>query len=84
MFVIDINAVIYYNSNTGVIFMLSQKISRLMELVGAENSDIAINADFDQSNVSRLRSGARIPEKRSTSINKFANGLIIFSKQIGK
>lgn len=64
--------------------MLSQKISRLMELVGAKNSDIAINADFDQSNISRLRSGARIPEKRSTSINKFANGLIIFSKQIGK
>lgn len=64
--------------------MLSQKISRLMELLGAENSDIAINADFDQSNVSRLRSGARTPEKTSTSINKFANGLIIFSNQIGK
>lgn len=64
--------------------MLSEKISLLMKRLDADSGDIAQIAGFDRSNVSRLRSGARVPSRNGSSIRRFANAVVIFSEQSGE
>lgn len=64
--------------------MLSERITLVMSVLNAENADIAQIAGFDQSNVSRMRSGARVPPKNGTSIGKFMDAAIDLALKTGK
>ena len=56
--------------------MLSERISLVMNVINADNTVIAEIAGFDQSNVSRMRSGARTPVKSGTSIRRFVDAVL--------
>ena len=64
--------------------MLNNRINYLMEVLNADNVDIAQLSGFDQSNVSRMRSGARAPARIGKSINRFLDGVLKFAENTGK
>ena len=64
--------------------MLSERITLLMSVINAENADIAELAGFDRSNISRLRSGARVPLKTGSSMGRFVDAVMGFALSKGK
>ena len=59
--------------------MFSEKINTLMTLTGASAADLAALAGFDRSNISRLRSGKRVPLPDSSTVAKLIEGIYLFS-----
>ena len=59
--------------------MFSEKINTLMTLTGASAADLAALAGFDRSNISRLRSGKRVPSPDSSTVAKLIEGIYLFS-----
>ena len=55
--------------------MLSDRITTLFELLSCSNTDIARYADCSPSNISRLKSGSRMPAPDSRTITKLAEGI---------
>ena len=59
--------------------MFSEKLTTLMSLIGASATDLAALAGFDRTNISRLRSGKRIPGPDSSTAAKLINGIYLFA-----
>ena len=55
--------------------MFSEKLDLLLIRLGITNRELAALAGFDQSNVSRLRRGARIPLPDSSTVRKLVHAL---------
>lgn len=55
--------------------MFSEKLDLLLIRLGITNRELAALAGFDQSNVSRLRRGSRIPAPGSTTAGKLVHAL---------
>ena len=64
--------------------MIAEKTDLIIKAMGFDIVRIANAAGFDRSIVSRIRNGARIPKKNSSSIEKFARGVIICAEREGK
>ncbi|MEA4833148.1 MAG: helix-turn-helix transcriptional regulator [Oscillospiraceae bacterium] len=59
--------------------MFSEKINILITRLLATNADIAKYAGFSASNISRFRTGARIPKPGSTPVRKFIEGVYTYA-----
>lgn len=55
--------------------MLSERIATLYALLQCSNTDIARYASCSSGNISRLKSGCRVPKPQSRTIALFANGV---------
>ena len=55
--------------------MLSERIGALFALLGCGNTDIARFAGCTPSNISRLKSGARVPKPGSRTVRRLAEGV---------
>ena len=55
--------------------MLSERIATLYALLQCSNTDIARYASCSSGNISRLKSGCRVPKPQSRTISLFANGV---------
>ena len=64
--------------------MLSDRITLLMSSINAETADIAELAGFDRSNISRMKSGARVPKKNGRCMDRFVEAMIDFAENCGK
>ena len=56
--------------------MFCERLNRLMNDINAGNGDIAEIAGFDRSNVSRLRSGSRVPRKGGASVGRLSQAIV--------
>ncbi len=59
--------------------MLSDRITTLYALLQCNNTDIARYAHCSSGNISRLKSGYRVPKPRSHTIALFANGVYSYA-----
>ena len=59
--------------------MLSEKLNELLEKIGATGAEIANKVGFDRTNISRIKSGKRIPHPDSVTADKLINGIYLFS-----
>lgn len=64
--------------------MLTEKVDIIIKALGLDVGSIANAAGFDRSIVSRIKSGARVPKRDSTSIAKFVRGVEICAENSGK
>ncbi|MBQ8962099.1 MAG: helix-turn-helix transcriptional regulator [Ruminococcus sp.] len=64
--------------------MLCDRLDLIMREINAENADIAEIAGFDRSNVSRMRSGARVPLKNGSCMARTAGAVITCAAASGK
>lgn len=64
--------------------MLSEKISYLLKLTGANNRKIGEYAGLSDSAISKLRTGVQTPFRDSVTIRKFAAAVIAFAEDNGK
>lgn len=55
--------------------MFSEKLNQLMAALKTNNSELARYAGFDRTNISRMRSGARVPKPGGVSAQKLMRGL---------
>ncbi|MBR1693686.1 MAG: hypothetical protein IJ711_13085 [Lachnospiraceae bacterium] len=62
----------------------AKKVEYLLDTLGASANDIAQYAGCDRSNISRLKSGARIPRPASPTVSKFLSGIYAFAKDQNK
>ena len=61
--------------------MLSQRLDTLIRELGTNNSEIAACAGFDRTNISRFRSGSRLPKASSSSARRLAEGLYRYASE---
>ena len=59
--------------------MFTARINELFQHLGAKNGQVAELAGFDRTNISRLRSSGRIPERTSPTIRKLVTGLYLYA-----
>lgn len=59
--------------------MFSEQIIALMSGIGATAADLAALAGFDRTNISRFRSGKRVPAPDSLAVAKLINAIYLFS-----
>ena len=59
--------------------MFSDKLTVLMQVLGCSTGDIAAAAGFDRSNISRMRSGTRIPKNSGSAVRKLTGGIYAFA-----
>ena len=59
--------------------MLSERLSVLIESVGASNTDISKLADCAPSYISRLRSGERVPKMNTSAMRRLATAICTFA-----
>ncbi len=64
--------------------MLKNKITYLIELLSADSRQLAMYSDFSESVVSRLKTGARQPDKDSRTISKLVRGAYLCSEDKGR
>ena len=57
----------------------TERLNKLIEELGADTKTIAAFAGFDRSQLSRLRTGKLIPRPWSSTIEKLATGIYLFS-----
>lgn len=58
-----------------------KKVNFLLTVLRATNSDIAHIVGIDPSNISRLKTGKRLPTKKSSIILHFTEGVYLFAQQ---
>ncbi len=63
--------------------MFTERLNILMYSIGAKGAQVAECADFDRTNISRLRSGKRTPPPSSRTIQRLIQGLYIFCENNG-
>ena len=61
--------------------MLSQRLDTLIRELGTNNSEVAACAGFDRTNISRFRSGSRLPKASSSSARRLAEGLYRYASE---
>ena len=59
--------------------MFTARINELFQHLGAKNGQMAKLAGFDRTNISRLRSSGRTPERTSPTIRKLVTGLYLYA-----
>ena len=63
--------------------MLSEKLRFLLDILNTDNTEISRCAGCSASNISRLKSGSRIPQKNSRTIKKLSAGICYFARSSG-
>lgn len=63
----------------GETIMFFARINELFQCLGAKNGQVAKLAGFDRTNISRLRSSARIPGRTGPTIRKLVTGLYLYA-----
>ncbi len=63
--------------------MLSEKLRFLLDILNTDNTEISRCAGCSASNISRLKSGSRIPSKNSRTIKKLSEGICCFARSSG-
>lgn len=64
--------------------MFSERLNQLMAALGTNSSELARYAGFDRTNISRMRSGARVPKATSASLSKLVQGIGQLARDQGK
>ena len=64
--------------------MLAQRLNEIITLLGASTSDLAGFAGCTASNISRIRSGARIPRHGGIAAERLINGLYLLADDRGQ
>jgi len=67
--------------------MFTSRLNELFQYIGAKNGQVAMLAGFDRTNISRLRSSGRTPEKNSPTIRKLVTGFYLYAdnrNELGK
>ncbi|EFV01260.1 hypothetical protein HMP0721_1641 [Pseudoramibacter alactolyticus ATCC 23263] len=64
--------------------MFSERLNQLMAALGTNNSELARYAGFDRTNISRMRSGTRVPKATSASLSKLVQGIGQLARDQGK
>ena len=67
--------------------MVTSRLNELFQCLDTKNGQIAKLAGFDRTNISRLRSAGRTPEKNSPTIRKLVLGLYLYAdnqNELGK
>ncbi len=59
--------------------MLTEKLNELLEKIDATGAEIAKKVGFDRTNISRIKSGKRIPHPDSVTADKLINGIYLFA-----
>jgi hypothetical protein len=59
--------------------MLTKKLNELLEKIDATGAEIAKKVGFDRTNISRIKSGKRIPHPDSVTAEKLINGIYLFA-----
>ncbi len=59
--------------------MLTEKLVELLEEIGATGAEIAKKVGFDRTNISRIKSGKRVPHPDSVTADKLINGIYLFA-----
>ncbi len=59
--------------------MFTDRLNKLFDKTGATGAEIAKLAGFDRTNISRMRSGKRIPSPTSNTAAKLIEGIYLFS-----
>lgn len=63
--------------------MLSERLTLLLDTLGVSNAELASISGLDPSGISRLKSGARVPKKKTSTIVRLAEGIISCAEQRG-
>ncbi|MCR5122235.1 MAG: hypothetical protein K6B74_07430 [Ruminococcus sp.] len=64
--------------------MFKDKITYLIDLLNADSRQLAMYSDFSESVVSRLKTGARQPDKDSRTVSKLVRGAYLCSEDKGR
>ena len=64
--------------------MLQEKINHLFNILNVGTNDIAVYAKCNPSTISRLRTGSRVPNSHSSSINKLIDGMVQYATENDK
>ena len=64
--------------------MLKEKITYLIDLLDADSRQLAMYSDFSESVVSRLKTGARTPDRDSRTISKLVRGAYLCGEDKGR
>ena len=64
--------------------MLAQRLNEIITLLGASTTDLAGFAGCTTSNISRIRSGARIPRQGGIAAERLINGLYLLADDRGQ
>lgn len=59
--------------------MLTKRLNELLETLDATGVEIANKAGFDRTNISRIKSGKRVPHPDSVTADKLINGIFLFA-----
>ncbi|MCR5405135.1 MAG: helix-turn-helix domain-containing protein [Butyrivibrio sp.] len=59
--------------------MLTKRLNELFETLNATSAEIANKAGFDRTNISRIKSGKRVPHPDSVTADKLINGIFLFA-----
>ncbi|MBO5623715.1 MAG: helix-turn-helix transcriptional regulator, partial [Butyrivibrio sp.] len=59
--------------------MLTERLNELLERIDATGGEIAKKVGFDRTNISRIKSGKRIPHPDSVTAEKLINGIYLFA-----
>ena len=59
--------------------MLTERLNELLDKLNATGAEIAKKVDFDRTNISRIKSGKRIPHPDSATAYKLINGIYLFA-----
>ncbi len=59
--------------------MFADRLSEIMDEIDATSREISTYAGFDESTLSRLRRGSRVPKQDSPTIKKMVNGLYMYA-----
>ncbi len=63
----------------GVKEMLTEKLCILLNEIDATGAEIAKSVGFDRTNISRIKSGKRVPHPDSVTADKLINGIYLFA-----
>ena len=59
--------------------MLTERLNELLKRIDATGAEIAKKVGFDRTNISRIKSGKRIPHPDSVTADKLINGIYLFA-----
>jgi transcriptional regulator with XRE-family HTH domain len=59
--------------------MLTERLNELLKRIDATGAEIAKKVGFDRTNISRIKSGKRVPHPDSATAEKLINGIYLFS-----
>ncbi len=59
--------------------MLTERLNELLEKIDATGAEIAKKVGFDRTNISRIKSGKRIPHPDSVTAEKLVEGIYLFA-----